>query len=158
MEYKESRNGYISLNEGGVCALERDLDIGYLVKNAVTTHTINSEKREILRRRMADFLTDSIALFLKNYQNAVNSAEKRDEVKAAILDFDTRMVRDGILPGEQDVKGGSPLLVDTESLNTDSVIALGQFKILYKRRIFSSMRFIVLQAEIGTGVVVTEQA
>lgn len=157
LEFKEGRNGYIALNEAGVCALERDLDIGFLVKNAVTTHILNSEKTQILRRRMADFLTDSIAFFLKNYQNDVNSKEKRDQVKAAILDFDTRLVRDKILPGAQDVKSGAPLLVDTESLNTDSVIALGQFKILYKRRIFSSMRHIILQAEIGTGVVVTEQ-
>ena len=156
LEFKESRNGYISLNEAGILAFERDNDIGFLIKNAVTTHILNSEKREILRRRMADFLTDSIALFLKNYQNDVNSFGKRDEVKAAILDFDTRLVRDGILPGQQDVQGGAPLLVDTESLNTDSVVALGMFKILYKRRIFSSMRYIVLQAEIGTGVVVTE--
>lgn len=158
LEFKEGRNGYISLNEAGILALERDLDIGFLIKNAVTTNIINSEKREVLRRRMADFLTDSMAFFLKNYQNAVNSKEKRDEVKSAILDFDTRLVRDKILPGEQDVKEGKPLLVDTESLNTDSVVALGMFKILYKRRIFSSMRFIVLQAEIGTGVVVTEVA
>lgn len=156
LEYKESRNGYISLNEAGVLCFERDNDIGFLIKNAVTTQIINSEKREVLRRRMADFLTDSIALFLKNYQNQVNSSAKRDEVKAAILDFDTRLVRDGLLPSQQDVKGGAPLLVDTESLNTDSIVALGQFRILYKRRIFSSMRFIVLQAEIGTGVVVTE--
>lgn len=156
LEYKESRNGYIALNEAGVLSLERDLDIGFLIKNAVTTNIINSEKREVLRRRMAYFLTDSIAFFLKNYQNEVNSTDKRDEVKGAILDFDTRLVRDGIVPGSQDVKGGEPVLVDTESLNTDSIVALGQFRILYKRRIFSSMRFIVLQAEIGTGVVVTE--
>lgn len=156
LKTKESRNGYISLNEAGILAFERDNDIGFLIKNAVVTQIINSEKREVLRRRMADFLTDSIALFLKNYQNQVNSSSKRDEVKGAILDFDTRLVRDGILPGQQDVKGGAPLLVDTESLNTDSIVALGQFRILYKRRIFSSMRYIVLQAEIGTGVVVTE--
>lgn len=156
LKYKESRNGYISLNEAGIMAFERDNDIGFLIKNAVVTQIINSQKREVLRRRMADFLTDSIALFLKNYQNQVNSSEKRDEVKAAILDFDTRLIRDGILPGAQDVKEGAPLLVDTESLNTDSVIEQGQFRILYKRRIFSSMRYIVLQAEIGTGVVVTE--
>ena len=156
LEYKEGRNGYIALNEAGVCALERDLDVGFLVKNAVTTNIINSEKREILRRRMADFLTDSIALYLKNYQNDVNSQDKRDEVKGQILEFDARLVRDGIVPSDSEVKGGGALLVDTESLNTDDVIALGQFRILYKRRIYSSMRFIVLQAEIGTGVVVTE--
>ena len=73
-----------------------------------------------------------------------------------IQDFDTRLTLAGILPGEQDVKSGKPVLIDTESLNTDATIATGLFKIGYKRRIFSSMRYIVLQAEIGTNVVVTE--
>jgi hypothetical protein len=156
LKYNESRTGFISLDAAGVLSMERDPDIGFLVKNAVTTQIINSSKRTVLRRRMADFLTDSIALFLKNYQNDVNSQAKRDEVKAQILDFDTRLTRDGIVPGENDVKGGSPLLVDVDSLNTDSVIASGQFRILYKRRIYSSMRYIILQAEIGESVVVTE--
>lgn len=156
LKYKESRNGFIALDAAGVCALELDPDVGFLVKNAVVTQIINSSKRTILRRRMAYFLTDSIALFLKNYQNAVNSTAKRTEVKGAILTFDTGLVQSGIVPGAQDVKGGSPILVDTESLNTDAVVASGMFKILYKRRIFSSMRYIVLQAEIGESVVVTE--
>lgn len=154
----ESRAGYIALDQAGICALERDLDIGFLVKNAIVTQIANSSKRTILRRRMADFLTDSIALFLKNYQNDVNSTAKRDEVKAAILNFDSLLVQSKVLPGTQDVKDGSPFLVDTESLNTDAVVASGMFKILYKRRIFSSMRYIVLQAEIGESVVVTEAA
>lgn len=156
LKTKESRNGYIALDEAGICALEQDLDVGFLIKNAVTTQILSSSKKTIIRRRMADYLQDSIAYYLKNYQNDVNSSEKRDEVKAAILEFDARLVRDGILPGAQDVKDGSPLLVDTESLNTDSVIASGMFKILYKRRIFSSMRYIVLTAEIGESVIVSE--
>lgn len=158
LKFKVGRNPFISLNDAGVMGFQFDPDVGIKIRNAVTTHIINSQKRPVLRRRMADFLTDSIGLFLKAYDNDVNSTDKRDEVKAAILEFDGRLVRDGVLPGEQDVQGGSPLLVDTESANTDDVIAQGKFIILYKRRIFSSMRFIVLRAEIGTGVVVTEQA
>lgn len=156
LKTKESRNGFIALDAAGVCALELDPDVGFLVKNAIVTQILNSSKRTILRRRMAYFLTDSIAQFLKNYQNAVNSTAKRTEVKSAILTFDTTLVQSGIVPGAQDMKSGSPILVDTESLNTDAVIASGMFKILYKRRIFSSMRYIVLQAEIGESVVVTE--
>lgn len=156
LKYKESRNGFIALDAAGVCGFEYDADIGFLVKNAVVTQIINSSKRTILRRRMAYFLTDSIALFLKNYQNQVNSKAKRTEVKSAILTFDSQLVLNQIVPGAQDMKSGAPILVDTESLNTDSVVASGMFKILYKRRIFSSMRYIVLQAEIGESVVVTE--
>lgn len=156
LKFNESRNGFIALDAAGVLSFERDLDIGFVIKNAVVTQIINSSKRTVLRRRMADFLTDSIALFLKNYQNEVNSQAKREEVKAQILVFDGQLVTDGILPGEQDVKSGLPLLVDIDSLNTDSVVASGQVRILYKRRIFSSMRYIVLQAEVGESVVVTE--
>lgn len=156
LKTKESRNGFIALDAAGVCSLELDPDIGFLVKNAVTTQIVNTSKKTILRRRMAYFLTDSIAGFLKNYQNGVNSTAKRTEVKSAILTFDTGLVNSGILPGANDVKGGAPLLVDTESLNTNAVVAAGMFKILYKRRIFSSMRYIVLQAEIGESVVVTD--
>lgn len=156
LKTKESRNGFIALDAAGVCALELDMDIGFLVKNAITTQIVNTSKRTILRRRMAYFLTDSIAAFLKNYQNGVNSTAKRTEVKSAILNFDSGLVLTGVLPGANDVKGGAPLLVDTESLNTNAVVASGMFKILYKRRIFSSMRYIVLQAEIGESVVVTD--
>jgi len=156
LRFTTSRNGHIELDEGGVAAFENDSDIGFVLKNAVVTHRANTQLREIIRRRMTDFLTDSIALALKNYQNDVNSQDRRDEVQSLILDFDARLVRDGILPGQQDVNDGAPLLVDTESPNTDAIIAAGQFRILYRRRIFSSMRYIVLQAEVGTGVLVTE--
>lgn len=157
LKYKVGRNDFITLNDAGVAGLQFDPDVGIKIRNAVTTHLINDQKRPILRRRMADFLTNSIAYFLKAYDNDVNSAGKRDEVKSGILDFDARLVRDGVLPGVNDVQSGDPLLVDVESANTDDVVAQGKFIILYKRRIFSSMRFIVLRAEIGTGVVVTEQ-
>lgn len=158
LKFKVGRQPFISLNGAGVMGFQLDPDVGIKIRNAVTTHIINSQKRPVLRRRMTDFLTDSIALFLKAYDNDVNSVDKQDDIKAAILEFDGRLVRDGVLPGEQDVRGGSPLLVDTESANTDDTIAEGKFIILYKRRIFSSMRFIILRAEIGTGVVVTEQS
>jgi len=156
LKFKVGRNPFISLDAAGVMGYQFDPDVGIKIRNAVTTHIINSQKRPVLRRRMADFLTESIGLFLKAYDNDVNSVDNQDDIKAAILEFDGRLVRDGVLPGEQDVRSGSPLLVDTESANTDDTIAQGKFIILYKRRIFSSMRYIILRAEIGTGVVVTE--
>ena len=153
-----TRTEAVTLNENGILTLEQDAVRGITILNAVTTQIANSQNREILRRRMADFLTDSIARFLDNYRNAVNSVENREEVKAMILEWDARLVRDGILPSARDIQGGgSPVNVDIESLNTDDVIASGMFKIGYKRRIYSSMRYIVLQAEIGTNVVVTEE-
>lgn len=152
-----NRNNYISLKNAGICAFERDEDLGFKVKSGIVTQIANSSKVTITRRRMADFLTVSVAAFLKNYQNAVNGKSERTEVKGAILNFIRGLEDSRILPKDSDVNTGKAKLVDTEVLNTDTTIGLGFFKILWKQRIFSSMRFIVLQAEIGETVVVTDQ-
>ena len=151
-----TRENYISLKDAGISAFEYDQDIGFLVKSGVTTQIANSSKVTVLRRRMADYYCDSVARFLKNYQGAPNSKEKRTEIKGAIMAWDDSQVRDKILPSDSEVTGGKARLIDTESLNTNTSIGLGFMKLLIKRRIFSSMRFIVLQAEIGETVVVTE--
>lgn len=155
LEETLTRADYINLKDNGISAFEFDPQFGYKIKSGVLT-TLVAGKTQVLRRRMADFLTNSIASFLKNYQNKVNSKAQRDLVKGAIVNFVKRLENEGILPSAQDVQEGSPYLVDTEALNTDNSIAQGFFKILYKQRIFSSMRYIVLQAEIGEGVLVTE--
>jgi phage tail sheath protein FI len=151
-----SRNDYIALMAAGISAFENDSDIGIKIKSGVVTQISDSSKIMVFRRRMADYLTASIAKFLKNYQNAPNSLENRTAVKGAILAFIQRSEQEGLLPKDSDVKSGLAKVVDTESLNTNSTIAQGYFKILYKQRIYSSMRFIVLQAQIGESVVVTE--
>lgn len=151
-----TRANYIALNAAGISAFEFDADTGYKVKNGVTTQIVNTEKQPILRRRMTDYLTNSAGRFLKNYQNAVNSAENRLAVKAAIETFVQQNQQNKILPSDTDLRSGRATLVDVESLNTDATIAAGFFYILWKQRIYSSMRYIVLKAQIGTSVVVTE--
>ncbi len=152
-----SRADYISLKDAGIAAFEIDEDIGPKLKSGIVTQISNTSKLTIVRRRMADFLTDSAARFLKNYQNAPNSKENRTAVKGSIVAFVEKLQKEKVLPSAADVTDGLPSLVDTESLNTNDTIAAGYFKILWKQRIYSSMRFIVLQAEIGESVVVTEQ-
>jgi phage tail sheath protein FI len=142
--------------EAGVSSFEFDSDIGFKIKSGVVTQIANSSKLTVLRRRMTDFLTNSIAKFLKLYQNDVNSLVKRTAVKAAILNFVRGQESLGILPKDSEVNGGNAKIVDIEVLNTDASLAAGNFFIQYKQRIFSSMRFIILRAEIGESVVVTE--
>jgi hypothetical protein len=151
-----TRADYISLMDNGISSFEFDPDVGFKIKSGVVTQIANSSKLTVLRRRMADYLSVSIAKFLKSYQNAVNSQENRNAVKAAILNFVQSQEALGILPKDAEVQGGSAKLVDIASLNTDLSIAQGKFFIQYKQRIYSSMRFIVLRAEIGESVVVTE--
>ena len=151
-----TRADYINLMNAGICSLEFDADIGPKIKSGVVTQIADQSKVTILRRRMTDFLTNSQGRFLKLYQGNVNSRENRDAAVAAMTEWDREQEFLGILPGDNEVQGGTAKIIDGEVLNTDTTLADGKFYILYKRRIFSSMRFIVLIAEVGTGVVVTE--
>ena len=151
-----TRDEYIQLMEAGVSAFEFDSDVGFKIKSGIVTQIANSSKLTVLRRRMADYLTDSIARFLKNYQNAVNSRNNRLAVKGAILRFVSQQEQLGILPSDSEVQNGLAKIVDVETENTNDIIAQGKFIIVYKQRIYSSMRFVVLKAEIGESVVVLE--
>lgn len=156
IKQKLTRADYIRLMAAGVSSFEFDSDIGFKIKSGIVTQIANSSKLTVLRRRMSDFLTNSIGKFLKIYQNDVNSQGNREAVKGAILSFIQGQESLGVLPSDSEVQGGNAKLVDIDSLNTDDSIAAGKFFIKYKQRIFSSMRFIVLIAEIGESVVVTE--
>ena len=151
-----SRSDFIQLVEGGIAAFEFDTDTGFKVKSGVVTQTADSSKVTILRRRMADFLANSVGRFLKIYQNAPNSADNRLAVKGAIMDFVEEQEQLGILPRDSEVQGGLAKIIDIDTPNTDESIADGRFLINYRQRLFSSMRYIVLVAEIGQSVVVTE--
>lgn len=157
LELNLKRTDYISLMAAGISAFENDSDIGIKVKSGVVTQIANTGKLMVARRRMTDYLTYSIAKFLKAYQNALNSEVNRTAAISAIVDFNRRMEQDGLVPKDSEIQTGRASIVDGKSLNTDNSIAQGYFKILYKRRIYASMRFIVLQASVGESVVVTEQ-
>ena len=158
VKQKLGRAEFIRLMNAGVCSFENDADTGIKLKSGVTTQIADSSKLTILRRRMADWYTNSIGIFFKLYQNDINSEEKRTAVKGAILRFDNTYSQGAqkILPSDNEVKAGKALLIDVETLNDDQSIGQGKFFIKIKRRIYSSMRFIVLIAEIGETVVVTE--
>lgn len=156
LKHSLTRAQFISLKDNGIMAFEFDGDIGYKIKSGVVTQIADSSKVTVTRRRMADYLTASAARFLKNYQNAVNSKDNRIAVKSAILDFVGKQEQLGLLPKDSEVTDGLAKSVDVETLNTNSNIADGFFYVLWRQRIYSSMRFIVLQAEIGESVVVTE--
>jgi hypothetical protein len=147
---------YVTLWQAGISAFENDPDFGMKVKSGVVTQIADSSKIMVFRRRMADYIIQSLAKFLKNYQNAPNSLLNQTSCNTAMTLFNTLLEGEGLVPKDAEVETGKASLIDTKSLNTDDSISQGYFKIIYKRRIYSSMRFIVLQTDIGTSVVVTE--
>jgi hypothetical protein len=152
------RSDYINLENAGISAFEVDASVGIKVKSGVVTQIANSSLIMVFRRRMADYIVQSLAQYLVNYQNAPNSQLNQSTVGAAISAFNRGLETSGLVPSDAEVSSGKASLIDVTSLNTDESVASGYFKIIYKRRIYSSMRFIVLQAEIGASVVVTESS
>ena len=150
------RSDYINLMNAGISAYEVDQEFGIKIKSGVVTQIANSNLVMIFRRRMTDYIAQSLGIFLTNYQDAVNSQINRDNAHVAIQTFNTKLESSGLVPTDAEVQNGSASIIDTTSLNTNAAIAAGNFFIIYKRRIYSSMRFIVLQALVGTSVVVTE--
>ena len=146
-----SRADFIKLRDGGICGYEDDQDLGVRMRSAVTGNT----QWSINRRRMSDFLISSLARYLKNFQNEPNSLPNRASIRAAIRGFDDGLVRDGILPSDADA-GTTVLKIETEGTSTPEEQAQGIQKIIYQRRIFAEMKFIVLQAQIGESVTIEE--
>jgi hypothetical protein len=157
LKYALTRTDFINLKNAGIAAFEFDADIGFKLKSGIVTQIADSAKLTIVRRRMADYLTASAGRFMKAYQNAVNSKANRTAIKGAILDFVGQRERLGMLPSAKDMQTGKPTLVDTESLNTDNAVGQGFCYVVWKQRIFSSMRYIVIKAEIGETVSVTAE-
>lgn len=151
-----ARADYITLLNAGISAFEVDSDVGIKIKSGVVTQIADSSKIMVFRRRMADYIIQSLAIFLNNYQNAVNSLTNRNNVNTAISTFNRKLEKTGLVPTDAEVSSGKASLIDTTSLNDDDSVAAGEFFVIYKRRLYSSMRFIVLQTQIGTSVVVTE--
>jgi hypothetical protein len=157
LELNLKRSDYVSLVAAGISAFENDQDLGIKVKSGVVTQISNTAKLMVARRRMADYIGYSVAKYLKNFQNAVNSAENQNNAVAGIVQFNRNLEASGLVPTDAEVQNGKASIVDGKSLNTNGSIAAGYFKILYKRRIYSSMRYLIFQAEIGESVVVTVQ-
>ena len=145
-----SRDDYVTANKGGLCSLEFDPDIGYRVVTGITTSLV-AGKEMIHRRRLADFLTMSVAKFLKYYQNQPITEDWKEEITGAIDDFLDQMKT--LVPVPYVIKS----IVDIDSVNTEETEAQGIFKILMKVKTPASARFIVLLSQIGSTVKIEEK-
>lgn len=144
---------YGLLRAAGISALEQDG--GYLFVDAVTSD-LTPGNEEAAVRRMKDFLIQSFAEFLKGSVKKPNTKSRRYANKAAIEGFLLGLWRqeryvdfaeDGSTPG---------FVVDVEKLNTVAQRAAGIEKILVRVKLLGFMIFLVLEAEIGTAVKITE--
>jgi hypothetical protein len=105
--------------------------------------------RNIARRRIADFIQDTLARRLKSFSKRLNSRSRRALITQEVRAFMQGLVDSGRIDG---------FLLDAISGNTPTTLAQGIFRLILKVRSLSSLDSIVLETTVGEGVDVAEAA
>lgn len=141
---------YIALRAAGIVAMRFDRIAGPIYQSGVTT-SLTSGQKNISRRRMADFIQDSVT----NRLNQLAKQPMTDAWKGAAL-AEVISFLDGLLsennPAAQRISGYS---VDDKSGNTDDLEAAGVHVIIGDVRLLATGDVLVFQTNIGEGVVIT---
>lgn len=143
-------NGYTSLKQNGVCAPRIDRNDGAIFQSGVTT-SLTAGQKNINRRRMADFIQDSIAARYNQMSKQLLTSALKDTIVSETVTF-----LSGLLsinnPAAQRIAG---FLVDAKSGNTPQLLAAGIYTVIAKVQTLASADEIVLSTLIGEGVSVT---
>ena len=139
-----TRADLIALRDAGICQLEK-LPGLFSFRSARTTD-LTTGKEEITRRRSADFLQLSAADKLREFVKAKNTIEARAQIAGLLVGF-SQSLRDQSRIVEN-------FAIDQESVNTDAQRAQGIEKVLWRVRLIGHILSLVLETEIGTGVVI----
>lgn len=146
---------YTNFRASGICAPRMDGGI-MVFQSGVTSvdPSVQPSLRNIARRRMADFIQDTLGRRLKNFGKKLNTRNRRASIIAEIRAFMNGLLSPGN-PAAQRIDG---FKLDPSSGNTPDTLALGIFRIILNVRTLSSLDAIVLQTTIGEGVDVAEAA
>ena len=143
-------NDYKQFRAKGICALRIDRTAGAIFQSGITTSLTSGEKN-IARRRMADFIEDSLALNLNGFSKQPLTPALKDSSVAEVDSF-----LNGLLsPNNPPAQRIAGYLIDDKSGNTPELEAQGIFVIIAKARTLASMDFLTIQAQVGESVVVT---
>lgn len=139
-----TRADLIALRDAGISTLEK-LPGMFLFRSARTT-SLTSGLEEITRRRSADFLQLSASDRLRYFVKRKNTLEVRAQMAGELTAFSQSLLDQGRIV--------EAFQIDQESVNTDAQRAQGIEKILWRIRLIGHLLHLVLETEIGTGVVI----
>lgn len=141
---------YTTFKKNGIAAPRQSINTGtFLIQSGVTSvnPATNPNLKNIARRRMADFIQDTLALRMTAFGKQLNSKSKRTAILSEVR---------GFLQGLQDDER-----IDSFSVVIGSdadEIALGVYRLIIKVRTLSSLDSIVLETTIGESVQIDEAA
>jgi len=152
-EISITRTDYESLNTAGIAPFFMSTALGgAIVRRAVTTAT---DGTRIFRRRMTDYLTESIAAYLERFVEYPIDLD----LDAQTLGNYTKAEVDAVttfLANEEAAQHIKDYGIDPFSANTESGIDAGRWILAIQAELYSMQEEIVLQAEIGETVEVRE--
>jgi hypothetical protein len=141
---------YVNLRANGVAALRIDRQAGPIFQSGVTT-SLTSGQKNIARRRMADFIQDSVSNRLVQFTKQPLTQSLKDSITGEVDAFLNQLKSPSNPPAQRIVD----YEVDDVSGNTPALESQGIFVLIGRARTLASADFIVFQTEIGEGVVIT---
>lgn len=144
---------YTAFKRSGICALRMDEGVA-IFQSGVTSVDPGTYPQlvNIARRRMADFIQDTLARRGKGYGKKLSTFARRKALAGEI-----KMWLSGLLskqrPEQQRIAGYT---VDDKSGNTQVSLGKGLYRIIVKVRTLASLDSIVLETTIGEQVEVEE--
>lgn len=141
---------YIAFRSSGIAALRIDRSVGPIFQSGITTSLTSGEKN-INRRRMADFIEDSMAQRFVSFAKLPLTNSLKDAILSEADAFLSGLLSANNPPAQR-ISG---YLLDDKSGNTPDLEAKGIWVLIGKVRTLATADFIVLQIEAGEGVKVT---
>lgn len=148
-------NDYIAFRAKGICAPR--MESGTLIFQSGITSvnpTVFPSLRNIARRRMADYIQDSLAVRLKAFGKQLSTPSRRAAIVSEIRSFMNQLLSPGNVAAQR-IDG---FKVDPVSGNTPETLGLGIFRVILSARTLASLDSIVLQTTVGELVDVSEAA
>lgn len=140
---------YEAFKRSGIAALYMDGGVASIQSGVTSVDPqVNSALVAINRRRMADFIQDSIAIAIKPYVKKKATRVRRGEVYGIINAF-LNTLTGNQNTGNQRIDG---FRLDAKSGNTPDSLAAGIYRLIIRVRLTPDLLDIVLQTTIGENV------
>lgn len=141
---------YRAFKAAGIAAPIVDEDTGPEYQSGVTTSLV-SGRETLQRRKMADFIQDSLARLAKPFQKTLNRRSNRD---ALTVRFDSFL--SGLLSlNAPELQRIENFTIDDQQGNTLDRLALGIGTWLFVIRTLSSLDAIVIRTEVGPNAIIS---
>jgi hypothetical protein len=141
---------YIAFKAAGICALRVDDGLAFFQSGCTSVDPlVYPNLVNIARRRMADYLQDSIAIAMVSFGKKLSTFMRRNAMESEIRVFMTGMLGNAITGAGQRIDSFSLAVKN----NTTSTLGQGRFRLTLKARTLNSLKSIEIETFIGEQVI-----